>query len=382
MSSNVSHFSFPTDITFGPGCRHTLKDYVSACSEGNVLVVIDPGIVDLPVFSDWLGQLRQHWPKLGVFTDFPANPQEGSVIRGVQAFKDCEAVAMVAIGGGVALDVAKAVALMVNHPGSVFDYEDGIANPPPVDQDIPYLVAVPTTAGTGSEVGRSTVIADADHRKRVIFSPRLLPKKVFVDAELTVGLPASITAATGMDALTHCVEAYLARGYHPLCDAIALHGVRLIAKSLKTAVLEGGNLDARGDMLVAAMMGAIAFQKGLGVNHSLAHALSQICGTHHGLANALFLPASLRFNGQQEPERLRDLARAVGLEPQAEAFIDWVRQLRSEIKLPSTLKEAGIQASELPKIAEAAMQDGCHSCNPRPCQLSDMSALIESSSGH
>ncbi|MDF1665527.1 MAG: iron-containing alcohol dehydrogenase [Planctomycetota bacterium] len=378
---SIYGFSFPTDIRFGPGTRHEVGPSLDSKGVTRPLIVIDKALLGIPVFQELVEELKTG-REAGVFSDFRSNPLIDDVTKGVEAFHGHKADSLVAIGGGVAMDVAKAMALMVNHPGSLMEYEDGLPNGRPVDQEIPYLVAVPTTSGTGSEVGRSTVISTMDKVKKVFFDPKLLPQRVFADPEVTVGLPASITAATGMDALTHCVEAYLSKGFHPLCDAIALHGVTMIAKALPKAVKNGADLEARGQMLAGAMMGAIAFQKGLGVCHSLAHALSQICETHHGLANGVLLPAAMRFNSDVVPQRLADLARAAGLKDEsAESFIRWIEELKTEIGIPKSLKDINVSADQLDTLADAAILDACHQCNPKDCHRDQLRAIYQDAFG-
>jgi len=239
-------------------------------------------------------------------------------------------------------------------------------------------VAVPTTAGTGSEVGRSTVIADeVTHVKRIIFSPRLLTKAVFADPELTIGLPAPVTAATGMDALTHCVEAYLAKGWHPLCDGIALEGLRLAARSLVRCVRKPTDLAARGDMLMASMMGAVAFQKGLGVTHSCAHALSAAVDMHHGLANAVMIDHALAHNIEAVPERFATLAEVANLPVRdGEGFLAWLVDLKRDLGIPAGLAEAGVPAEARARLPDLALADVCHQCNPRVCTRADFARLF------
>lgn len=372
----IYQFSFPTLVRFGVGVRHEIPVALKAEGLHRPLIVTDRGIVPLPFLQAIAQSLDESGLATAVFSDLEGNPVKSQVVAGVEAFQAHRADAILAIGGGAAMDVAKAIALMVHHPGDLFDYEDGKPDARPVDQPIPYLAAVPTTAGTGSEVGRSTVISDdTTHAKKIMFSPRLLPQKVFGDPELLVGLPPKITAATGMDALTHCVEAYLAKGYQPLCDGIALEGVRLVAQNLKTSVEDGKNLEARSQMLAAAMMGAVAFQKGLGVTHSCAHALSTVYDLHHGLANALMIPYAMQFNLAAVPEKLKMLAIAVGVEPTGEAFIDWLKSLNAAIGIPTKLSEFGVSEDKLDRLVEVAFADGCHPLNPRDCTPDDIRGI-------
>src|SRR5690606_20942361 len=246
-------------------------------------------------------------------------------------------------------------------------------------EPLPFTVAVPTTAGTGSEVGRSSVVSDDEtHAKKIIFSPKMMPAMVFADPELTLGLPAHVTAATGMDALTHNVEAYLAQGYHPMADGIALEGVRLCAEWLHVAVEDGSNLEARGHMLMASMMGAVAFQKGLGATHSLAHALSTVLDLHHGLANAIMIPYVMRFNNEVVPARMANLARAAGAdEPNGEAFVTWLEALKTDVGMPATLDEVGVKQEHLERLADIAFADVCHPSNPRACTHQDLLDLYK-----
>jgi hypothetical protein len=298
---------------------------------------------------------------------------------GVAAFKAHRADCIVGLGGGAALDVAKAIGLLATHPGELFDYEDDKPGARPFGKEIPYWVALPTTAGTGSEVGRSSVIADdTTHVKKIIFHPILLARQVFADPELSLGLPAAITAATGMDALTHCIESYLAKGFHPICDGVALEGLRLGAAALPTCVANGSDVAARGSMLMSSMMGAIAFQKGLGLTHSCAHALGTAADMHHGLANGLMIDHALRYNMQAVPERFRVMAQTVGLaDTSPDAFIAWLTQLKARVGIPATLSAAGISKASLPRIVSLAVEDSCHQNNPVPVTREAFAEIFE-----
>lgn len=390
--SAIHTYQFPTMIHFGAGARTRLLSQVQALGIERPLVVSDRDIAQLPWFPTLVDDLTKL--QVATFSGVWGNPVVSQVEAGLTAYREHEADGIVAIGGGAPMDVAKAIALMAHHPGHLFDYEDGHPDARLVDQPMPSIVAMPTTAGTGSEVGRSTVISDdVTHAKKIMFDPQLLPKVVLADPELLLGLPAKITAATGMDALTHLVEAFLAKGFHPICDGIALEGLHLVATHLKDCVsfaqrlaagerLSDGeraaHLTARGGMLNASMMGAIAFQKGLGVTHSCAHALSTVCDTHHGLANAMMLPAAMRFNLSAEPAKFLRLAQTV--EPGAtcgEAFIDWIMALRQAIGIPETLDALGISADAVDRLVGVALQDGCHQLNPRPVSAAEFHALYQ-----
>jgi len=283
------------------------------------------------------------------------------------------------------MDTAKTIRLCVTHPTPLEQYDDQLNGGQKIRPDLPPMIAIATTSGTGSEVGRSAVIIlKATERKTVIFSPHLMPSVAIDDPELTVGMPPKLTAGTGLDALTHNVEAYLAIGYHPLCDAIALQGAGLAVRHLATAVHNGKDLAARTHMMMAALMGAVAFQKGLGAVHSLAHPLSSIAGLHHGTTNGILLPHVLEFNRQSSGERLRDLAVAMGLEvgrlpalEAASAAIARTKELLREVDIPPRLSAYGITREMVPTLARKAMEDACHLLNPRPCTEADMAALYE-----
>ncbi|MBS0616980.1 MAG: iron-containing alcohol dehydrogenase [Spirochaetes bacterium] len=361
---SISRFSFPTPIVFGVGARKQVADHFKAQGFSSVMIVTDAMLSTLPFFTNYVVELKATGLTLDIFNGVKGNPVKSQVTAGVAAFKKSGASSILGIGGGAALDVAKAIALMVNHPGDIFDYEDEKPGALPIDKEIPYWVAIPTTAGTGSEVGRSTVVADeTTHVKKVMFSPRLMARAVFADPELTQAMPPAVTAATGLDAITHLIEAFLAKGYHPMADGIALEGLHLAAKSLPAAFANGNDLNARGDMLMASMMGAVAFQKGLGVVHSCAHALSAVVDMHHGLANGIMLDHALAFNFKAVPNRFERLAHAVELKSGAD-FLPWVKNLKQQLRIPATLKGAGVAPDKLEPLFKVALADGCHLSNP------------------
>src|SRR5438552_3692538 len=370
-------FSFPTLIQFGPGVRRDTGPHLAAQGARRPLVVTDKGLASLPLPGEILEGLRAAGLEPALFADVAGNPVESQVAAGAAAWRAHRADSIIGLGGGAALDVAKAIALMANHPGALFDYEDGRPGARPIDKDVPCLVALPTTAGTGSEVGRSAVISDErTHVKKIVFSPRLLARAVFADPEVTLGLPAKVTAATGMDALTHCIEAYLAKDYHPICDGIALEGLRLAARALPRCVEAPGDLAARGDMMMASMMGAIAFQKGLGLVHSCAHALSTVADLHHGLANGVMIDRALRFNLESSARKFERMAQAVGLEDATgEGFLGWLRELKARIGIPANLQAAGVDRAELDRLSLLAFQDTCHLNNPRPVRQDDFKRI-------
>jgi alcohol dehydrogenase class IV len=371
-------FSFPTLIHFGPGVRAKVAGFLKDKGLQRPLLVSDKGLAALPVFTEVFQSLKTGGLEPGTFSGIWGNPTKTQVAAGVEAYRAHRADCLVGLGGGAALDVSKAIALMVNHPGDLFDYEDEKPGALPFKYEIPFWVALPTTSGTGSEVGRSSVISDDQtHLKKIIFDPKLLARAVFADPELTLGLPGPVTAATGMDALTHCVEAYLAKDYHPICDGVALEGLRLASQSLAQCVEKPGDIEARGSMMMASMMGAIAFQKGLGLVHSSAHALSTFKDLHHGLANGIMIDHALPFNVSAVPERFRSLAQAAGLKDESpEAFITWLTSLKKRIGIPAGLSEKGIQAGDVKRLSELAFQDSCHLNNPRPCTQADFEVIF------
>src|SRR6202521_22838 len=319
----IHRFAFPTTIHFGAGARALVAEHLQVQGIKRPLIVPDRGIAPLPMLKAFIAEL----PGLdvGVYSEIWGNPVKSQVDQGVAAYKAHRADAVIGLGGGAALDVAKAVALMAVHPGQVLEYAWDHPQVRAIERELPYFVALPTTAGTGSEVGRSSVISDdATHLKKIIFSSALLAKAVFADPELTLDLPALITAATGMDALTHNVESYLSPAYHPLCDGIALEGARIAARALPVAYREPGNIAARSDMMMASMMGAIAFQKDLGAVHSCAHALGTVVDMHHGLANGIMIDHVMRFNRDAAEKKMAELARVCGAGNTADSFVEWL----------------------------------------------------------
>ena len=299
---SIHGFSFPTPIQFGAGARTRVAKHLLDHGLKRPLIVTDRALGALPV----LAEFKTHLAGLdvAVFSGVYGNPTCSQVMDGAAAYKAHNADCIIGFGGGAALDVAKVVGIAATHEGDILEYVWDHPNVRPITQPLPYFVALPTTSGTGSEVGRSSVVSENDtHLKRVVFSPKILARIVFADPELTLGLPAHVTAATGMDALTHNIESYLSPAYHPLCDGIALEGARIAAAALVTAVKEPGNLQARSDMMMASMMGAIAFQKDLGAVHSCAHALGAVCDLHHGLANALMIDTVMAWNLPSAPAK-------------------------------------------------------------------------------
>ncbi len=330
MTKITSIFSFPTRIVFGPGAVRELGSEAKTLGIARPLLVTDRGLAACGLAEQVLAELRRSSLAPTLFEDVDPNPVEKNVMDGVEAYRRGKCDGLIGLGGGSSIDVAKAIRLAETHPLPLEEYDDQLDGSAKIRDDVPPMIAIATTAGTGSEVGRSTVIIlKSTDRKTVIFSPYLMPNVALADPELTVGMPPKITAGTGLDALTHNVEAYLALGYHPMCDAIALQGAKLAVQNLPRAVQNGKDMEARSNMMMAAMMGAVAFQKGLGAVHSLAHPLSSIANLHHGTTNGILLPHVLEFNLPVSEERLRDLARSMDL-----AGSQW-SAAEAAMKLPS-----------------------------------------------
>ncbi len=373
---SISSFSFPTPIQFGAGARKLVGAHLLAQGCKRPLIVTDRALGALPVLAEFkthLGGLD-----VAVFSGVFGNPTGSQVMDGAAAFKAHHADCVIGFGGGAALDVAKIVGVAATHEGDILEYVWDHPNVRPITHALPYFVALPTTSGTGSEVGRSSVVSENDTRlKRVVFSPKILARTVFADPELTFGLPPHVTAATGMDALTHNIESYLSPAYHPLCDGIALEGTRIAAAALLTAVREPTNLQARSDMMMASMMGAIAFQKDLGAVHSCAHALGAVCDLHHGLANALMIDTVMAWNYESAPKKFAELAHVCGVAGGGKAFVAWLRELKTSVGITGTLSAHGVKAEQLPRLVRIATADICHQTNPRPCTAADFETLFK-----
>jgi alcohol dehydrogenase class IV len=398
MTMSIVQFNFPTTIKYGPGAVRLLPEALREAGVARPLIVTDKGIAGLPPVTGPAQLLREAGLAVEVFGGIWGNPTASQAEAGAAAYAAHAADGIVAIGGGAALDVAKCVAVLAKHSGPLLAYDAFLAHPLPIDRDVPPIFTVPTTAGTGSEVGRSAVVSDdVTHQKKIVFSPKLLARRVFLDPELTLALPSKITAATGMDALTHCVESYLHAMFHPMCDGIALEGLRLIARSLPLAVgfarrLEAGDrsvlddarhLQARGEMLCAAMMGAVAFQKDLGVVHSCAHSLSTVADLHHGLANGIMIVAGMRFNKPVSEAKMATMAVTVGAkDATADGFIAWLDAFRAEVGIPRSLRAVGVTDQQVAALVENALADACHTFNPRqPVTAVDFKLLFEEALG-
>jgi hypothetical protein len=374
------NFNYPTAYRLGAG---RVVELPAACRElaiSRPLVVTDPGVASLPFFSGILERLEAAGLDTLVFAAIGANPAVSHVEAGLVAARAHDADGCILVGGGSALDVGKCVALLARNPGGVLDYEDRGDNWKRADgAKILPSIAIPTTAGTGSEVGRAAVIQDPrDQNKKIIFHPRLQPRIVLADPELTYDLPPRLTAATGMDALAHCFEAWCAPTYHPMADGIALEGMRLIASNLVRAFENGRDAEARAHLLMAAAMGATAFQKGLGLIHALSHPVGGLTGLHHGTANAIFQPYVMVHNRPVIEARMQRLARGLELESGATGFdavLDWFLALRRRVGLPESL--AGILGPEqVPALVPMVLADPSLETNPKPCTPAEIERVL------
>jgi alcohol dehydrogenase class IV len=387
MFDKITTFSFPTRIVFGVGATRQLPVCLEENGVRRPLVVTDPGLRAAPPFKAVESALRDGGVRYEVFDGVHPNPIEEDVVQAAESYRTAACDCVIGVGGGSAIDVAKATVVLAREQGTLADFEAQAGGMDRMTGPYDPIIAIPTTAGTGSEVGRSSVITSHKlKRKIIIFSPWLMPKRAILDPELTVSLPPFLTAATGMDAFTHCLESLTCPVYHPLCDAIAIHGLELVIRYLERATHDGRDLEARGNMLVAASMGAIAFQKDLGATHSLAHPLSTEFGLHHGLANALCLPAVMRFNldvgaqhyarlarlyenhGSTEPHH-REAANAVGM---VEAMID-------RLGIKRGLRHHNVPRESLEALSGSAFADSCHKTNIRLCTQGDLLTLYQES---
>lgn len=382
MSAPIATFSFPTPTIFGPGTLAELPKRLPQIGLRKPLVVTDPGLLPTEAYNLLEKALAAHGSRdqgWALFSGVHPNPVEADVVEGARAYRENNCDGVIAFGGGSALDVGKAIRLLIKRPDlqlDRFQYTDDWSGLAP-------CVCVPTTAGTGSEVGRSSVIIlQKSGRKAVLFQPALLANLVILDPEVTTTLPPKLTAATGADALTHCIESYTCPTFNPLCDGIALEGIHLIVDALPRAVAVGSDLEARGKMLVAASMGAIAFQKDLGATHSLAHPLSTVCGMHHGLANALCLPHVMSFNSSQKPGLYRRIGIACDLDiiaaPPEEAdrlTIEFITAFLRDIGIPAGLRAHNVTEKQIPAMTEQAYADPCHKTNAVPVTREDLQQL-------
>ena len=374
------NWNYPTPIRFGPGRIHELAQTCRELGIERPLLVTDPGLAAMPMVTDAAQACRDAGLACEVFSDVRGNPVESNVTDGVRALRDGGHDGVIGFGGGSALDAAKAVALMTGQNRPIWDFEDREDWWTRADAGaIAPVVAVPTTSGTGSEVGRASVITDVrDHTKKIIFHPKMMPVAVIADPELTVGLPAHVTAAVGMDALSHNLEAWCSPVFHPMAHGIALEGMRLVKEWLPAACEDGTDLAARACMQVASTMGATAFQKGLGAMHSMSHPCGAVYDTHHGLTNAVVMPYVLEFNRASIEDKMAALARYLGLDGTGfEAVLRWILELRARIGIPHTLSDIGVPSEAAPRLAPMALVDPSSATNPVTLTIPALESLYE-----
>ena len=376
MSMN---WNYPTTIWFGD---QRINEIQKACESLNIqkpLIVTDPGILKTDIIEKINSSLNT---KANIFSDVQSNPTGNNVELGVEYFNSNVHDGVIAVGGGSGMDVGKGIAFMAGQDRPLWDFEDiGDYWTRANSEAIKPIIAVPTTAGTGSETGRAGVYTnELTKEKKIIFHPKMLPAIVILDPELTVPLPKSLTAFTGMDALAHCLESYCSNFFHPFSQGIALEGMFIVKNNLINAYHDGSNLDARGSMLAASSMGSIAFQKGLGAIHSLSHPVGAMYNTHHGLTNAVFMPYVLRRNKKVIEEKIISLSRYLNLEDQTfEGFMNWILYLRKELSIPHTLKELIQDDSKFEEMSKMAKNDPSTGGNPIPLEIKDFYNLYKDS---
>lgn len=372
-------WSYPNKIIFGVGRVSELATQCNAIGMTRPLLVTDRALSTLPITVDALNSLETAGLGCAMFSEVDANPNEANMQAGLEVYRAGRHDGVIAFGGGSALDLGKMIALMIDQPVNVWDLEDvddwwTRANP----DTIAPIIAVPTTAGTGSEVGRAGVLTDsASHRKKIIFHPKLLPTVTICDPALTIGMPASITAGTGMDAFAHCLEAYCSPHYHPMSNGIALEGMRLVLENLPRVYTTPDDLEARAHMMSAAAMGAVAFQKGLGAIHSLSHPIGAMYNTHHGTTNAVVMPMVLQFNRPVIEERITRAAGYLGIANGFDGFLARVMELREFLRIPPSLGAMGVDIQNLDEVTAMALEDPSCGGNPTPMTHENTRALLE-----
>ena len=376
------NWNYPTTIWVG---KDRIKDLYLACSNlkiQNPLFVTDKDLINLPMVKEVISKIKNKIDNIIVFSDFSGNPFGENVEEGVKEFKKNNCDGVIAFGGGSGLDVGKAIAFMSAQTRPIWDFEDiGDYWKRANNENIPPIIAIPTTAGTGSETGRASAIINKETGvKKIIFHPKFLPSIVILDPILTKDLSPRLTGATGMDALAHNLEAFCAPGFHPMADGIAIEGMRLIKKSLLNAVHNGNDLDARSDLLAAASMGSTAFQKGLGAIHSLSHPLNAKFNIHHGLSNAIFMPYVLTFNREAIEERIISICDYLNLSKSFNSFLEWILDLRKELEIPHKLSDViDINKLDIDELSEMALNDPSTASNPKTLTISDMKIIYKNS---
>jgi len=378
----TTNWNYPTSVWLG---ENRIEDLSHACNNLNIsnpLFVTDKDLINLDMVKNVILELKKNFNNLSIFSNFSGNPFGENVEEGVLEFKKNKCDGVIAFGGGSGLDVGKAIAFMSGQSRPIWDFEDiGDYWKRANENSIAPIIAVPTTAGTGSETGRaSAIINKKTGIKKIIFHPKFLPSIVILDPVLTIDLSPRLTAATGMDALAHNLEAFCAPGFHPMADGIAIEGIKLIKKSLLKAYENGKDIEARKDMLAAASMGSTAFQKGLGAIHSLSHPVNAQFNVHHGLSNAIFMPYVLSFNKKEIEDKIISICDYLGLNKNFDVFLNWILDLRKKLKIPHTLSEVVDEKTiDINKISKMALDDPSTSGNPKKLNLSDLEKLYRNS---
>ena len=375
------NWNYPTPIRFGIDRVKELSLFIDELKISNPLIVTDPQFREVDQFKGIIDSLNNSNKNYSIFSEIKGNPTGTNIRDGVDVFLKNKNDGVIAIGGGSSLDAGKAVAFMSKQKENIWYFEDiGDNWTKAIIDNLPKVIAIPTTAGTGSETGRASLIVDEEtYTKKIIFHPTMLPDLVILDPSLTISLPKHLTAATGMDALAHCLEAYCSNNFHPMAHGIALEGIKIIKENLVTAYNDPGNIEARAKMLVSSMMGSTAFQKGLGAIHSLSHPINAVNDVHHGLSNAIFMPYVVKFNQSQIEERIFFLSKYIDLENQSfDGFLQWILDLRKQLAIPHTLKDLNINF-DFDKLSKMALVDPSTSTNPLDLNEDDMKALYISS---
>ncbi len=370
---------FGASIEFGVGSLRDLVNYLENFGVQRLLIVTDAGVIKAGIIEKVVEQLEKSSAKYWIFDRVQPNPTDDNVMDGIEEYIKNQCNAILGVGGGSSIDTAKAIRILASNPGHIRNYYA----PAVIGEKMPVLIAIPTTSGTGSEVSGGGIITDTmENRKRVVRSGP--PSLALVDPILTLGMPPSLTAATGMDALSHNIEAYVSKRYNPFAEAIAIAGIKLVAENLRRAVEDGKDIEARKNMAMASTMGALAFAKGLGAVHSLAHQLSTDADVPHGVANAIMLPYVMEYNMEDAIRKHIDIAQAMGVNvysksaiEAARSSIDAVRKLSSDIGIPERLRDVGVKEDSIPMMAKKAMSDHCHAANPKECIEESMSALYK-----
>ena len=386
----MQNYFLPPRIEFGEGVIQNLGEHVKAFKSKKPLLVSDAGVINAGLLAKAIDALETSGLPSATYSDIEPNPTDVSITHGVEVYNSEACDSVIAVGGGSVMDAAKAVRLLTTHEPPLEPYYADVGGFERIRGDMPPLICVPTTAGTGSEVSQGAIITDTSFnttdrwRKRAIVTPFNMSNIALLDPGITLGMPPALTAATGMDAITHGIEAYVATKYHPIAEGVALQALRMLSANIQKVYHDGKDVTARGEMLLGSCMAAFSFQKGLGAVHSLAHQLSTDAPIPHGVANAILLPPVMEFNFSDATEKYAEIARALGIDTSGmdsseagNAAIDKIRAFNTELKMPIGLRDAGLDEKKIPKLGADAMLDHCHKFNPRACTEADMVALFE-----